>query len=365
MDTRSIVAHARGALQLGADDEVVVLGVLELPDPQVGLAAAADSAEPLLMLVESQPFFRPHTLAPPEPSAASELSFGLTPPATAQLLADLPLSIVSWETSAHVVVCEASPPATLLPRLGAVFPWRAGALVLHLGAGPLLVELQGTERELVLAGEPGRGGRGSRMVLLEVRRKTTTVTAAQDMPSALLEGLHAEPWLSEHVHRLELRGTLTHRAAAAGLVARLWIPHHPDDRELVRQGDGAAARARRLVASFSADEVGSLLDDALGWVHRLTQSMAALQRTAVSAPQDVPRLSHAWIAERDDLESVHWALTVHARQAPLTNALAELDQHASSCASVFAFAPELGDDDRVLAVHWQEPGQWWGAFAET
>lgn len=366
MDTSSMVAQARAALSLAAADEITPLGVAELADSHVGLAApVADSPEPLLMLVEAKPFFRPQHLLPPPVDAPIGIPLRVASTSRPLQLADVPISIVSWETSANIIVCEATPPATLVPKLGAAFPWRESALVLHLGAGLLIVEITGADRELYLIGEPGRTGRGSLIAVFEVRRMALSNTPKDDAISGILEGLHVQPWLLGHAHRLMLRGTVLYRASAAGLMARLWVPSDAADRDLVREGSGLPARARELVESFSTEEITTILNEALAWVARLSQGLNALVRAAVDAPEEVPGLANAFVGERDDLESVQWVLAVSHHQSRLDAALAELDRQVTMNLSVFAFAPELGDDDRILAVHWQEPEQWWGGLAET
>ena len=88
---------------------------------------------------------------------------------------------------------------------------------------------------------------------------------------------------------------------------------------------------------------------------------------AVSAPEEVAALASRVIEQRDDLASVEWTLQAADGHAAisLTRALEAVDEDAQAILSAFAFAPDLGDEDRILSVHWQEPERWWGALARA
>lgn len=367
MDTSWVAERVRELLSLAPGDRVRVVGAAELADASVGLAASADAPEPLLMLVESRPFFRPQPLLPP-PEVPSDIDLRTAATKRPLDLAEVPLGVVTWESSASIVVCEPSGAASLSVVGGAAFPWHAGAFVAHLGAGPVLLEIAGAGRELYFVGEPPQGvlRRGATIAVVEVER--VTPRAARLEVDMLLDGLGVEPWLRDAAARLEQRATSVHRAAAMGLLARLWVARAPADRAHVRkEGGGVSRRVRARAKALDPADLARIERAALEWCERLGSYLEELARFAVEAPEEVPRRAATFVEGRDDLASVAWTLGAAdaARAKAIEAALAALDREVAAHSSIFAFAPDLGDDDRVLAVQWQEPHQWWGALARA
>ena len=367
MDAGSIAERARALLSLGVDDRVRVVGAAELPDASVGLAAPAESPEPLLMLIERRPFFRPQPLLPAL-DVRGDLDLRVATTTRPLELPDVPLGLVTWESSASIVVCEPTGDASLAPIRGAAFPWQAGAVVVHLGAGPVVLEITGAGRELYFIGEPPVGAlrRGATIAVVEIERARPLAEVSEvDM---LLDGLDAERWLREAATRLERRATAVHRASAIGLLARLWVARTPADRALVRdEGGGVSRRAKMSAKALGSELISAIERESLQWCQRLASGLDELTRFAVEEPSEVPRRAASLVEERDDLASILWTLSAAdpIRAKTLEAALARVDAEIAANLSVFAFAPDLGDEDRVLAVSWQEPHHWWGSLARS
>ena len=171
----------------------------------------------------------------------------------------------------------------------------------------------------------------------------------------------AEGWLVDAVRKLADQQASFPSVASAGLLARLWtrpegVEFKPADlpRERVRAHILAATPAQRdMLEQHAVYRTGALAD-----------SIRGLDEVAVAATGEAVRQV---IEERDNLQSVLRVLRLGGDGEHLARALKGVDALAEEYAASFAnVLPSLPDDpqqDRWIALAWQEPDAWWSGLS--
>lgn len=248
---------------------------------------------------------------------------------------------------------------------------RDGDLILDGRVGPALARFQFPEEEFVFCTQGGASETYRR------RREPGTVTSAgvpdsesdprtdpplPEVPRArFLDGVPAPEWLLDEAEELAESPSAYHRAAAAGMVARLWRsegaedgapPGGPNPAEDVSAWAQALTLDQReaieRMAFLEADRVSGLADELA----------SALDEDDVEASEDLGELLfHA----RDDLESVRWVLVAAQCGEGLTGVTESLDLEARRRLPAIAFLERAFDEPRLRAAASVEPGAWWGA----
>jgi hypothetical protein len=371
-DARELLARALKLAGLVSAEGVELLAHAELPESKVGLAASpSPMAEPLLMLVERSPHFTPQALVPP-PVADASLPIGSAPVTRALGYEDVPISVVRWDTSAAVIVIEVDPPARAVHRSGLVHAWREGALIVELASAPFAIDVEGLPSAVMLVGEPANASerRGARLYLLRIEGRARASIVPSDLAlRAVLSGFACEAWLEAKATDLLRSGTAVGHAAALGLLARLWTPKSASDRTRVLDGEPTVRdRVEADAARMPPDRSIEIARAAIELARELERWLTELGTLAASRPSDAREIARRIIARRDELASIaeYFRASTNVEGArDLDRALERADAEASAQLSAFSVAPELGDDELVLAVHWQEPDAWWGSFVEA
>lgn len=165
----------------------------------------------------------------------------------------------------------------------------------------------------------------------------------------------AEPWLARAAAELAEAPGHVERAAAAGLLARLWSPPLDAPRTVP---------PREAVRAWAHD----LPPGALDQLERTASRRADALAQALEGHDPVDEAAARSIAlRRDDLQSVRRVLRLAGRGTHLSDALAEVDRVAAAQTSRLTDAlPPLDDDplaERWIAVAGQEPDAWWAGLA--
>lgn len=168
-----------------------------------------------------------------------------------------------------------------------------------------------------------------------------------------------EPWLAEAATRLAAGPSPVERAAAAGVIARLWDAETP-----IAPADHPRERVRAWLAAQPEGAVAALETRAVERAWSLAERIAEL----ADLPEDARDAEvAALVRERDDLQSVRRVLRLGGAGIRLAEALQRLDRLAAEHMSALAdHLPALADDpdaDRWRAVAWQEPDAWWTGLA--
>jgi hypothetical protein len=191
----------------------------------------------------------------------------------------------------------------------------------------------------------------------------------------LLAGESAAPWLQAAFEAQVAMGTLFSRAAAAGLLGRLWTPPWSAGREA--EGGLPSSILAALAGKTPKAQVVSWFRDrgptcyeplAVQAIYRADDWLERLDRLVARVAADPIRarpMAHGLLLERDDLQSVAWLLEQVGEATALRAALERLDREASYRHSIWSLVGGFGDDARLSAVSWQEPEAWWGALAES
>lgn len=238
------------------------------------------------------------------------------------------------------------------------------------GTQATAVRLFGRGRELIVALHPDR-----RVEILDATAPTghavTPAIADDDGPALAslsahppplarwLEGSASQPWLGDTCQELVASPWALDHLAAAGLIGRLWTPADPD------------IRRRTLLGTFTPPG-----HHALSWLSSLPAAgldaaeRAALREAervdeALDAPGEVADRTLALAMRRDDLESVHGALSLVGRGTALRERLRALDTHGRACWSMHRVDLRVRENERLRCVHWSAPGSWWALFVEA
>lgn len=178
---------------------------------------------------------------------------------------------------------------------------------------------------------------------------------------AWMQACGAEDWLAADVTALAASPRQVDRAAAVGLLSRLWIP--PDQGD-VPPASRPSVRARAWAGSLLPEQVATLERHAVEQVAALVDRLATLPLL----PPDLQSAEVAsFVLERDDLQAVRRVLRLANAGDLLGPALEALDGQAQDQASLLAnLLPPVDVDahaDRWHAVAWQEPEAWWAGLA--
>jgi hypothetical protein len=161
----------------------------------------------------------------------------------------------------------------------------------------------------------------------------------------------AESWLAEEAADLADAPGDVERAAAAGLLARLWEPA-----DGVANATSPREHVRAWARSLSIEAITRLEVEAV----RRAQSLC--DRLSVP-PEPSPVAVEAIVLERDDLQSVRRVLRLVGRGQELDAALAVVDRAAElGMSRLTGKLPDLDEDahaSRWIAVASQEPNAWW------
>ncbi len=171
----------------------------------------------------------------------------------------------------------------------------------------------------------------------------------------------AEGWLAETAVRLAAGPSAVERAAAAGVLARLWTP---PEGGAIAAADHPRERVRAWVGALPADTLAALETRAVERAWALVERIADLD----GLPDPVRDAEVAsLVRDRDDLQSVRRALRLGGAGSRLAEALALVDRTAAEHMSALAdHLPALDADpdaDRWSAVAWQEPDAWWAGVS--
>lgn len=180
--------------------------------------------------------------------------------------------------------------------------------------------------------------------------------------TALLAGRACEPWLRERAEALAATPTLVDRAAAVGVLVRLWEPL-PDDREAIFAGEAVDPSVPATAW------IRALGDSRAALVHLSIQRAATLREAFDTLPGldvdpsdgDVIEL----LLERDVLESVRVILSFAGEGLSLARALVLTDEIAATAWSAIAPSDRLRNEPLLRAVFRCEPDAFWGRVAEA
>ena len=184
-------------------------------------------------------------------------------------------------------------------------------------------------------------------------------------PTTLAELLGGKPcaaWLSARHDALSRSPAMVERAAAVGLVARLWEPEDRATRDAVLAGDveHPSAVAARWVLALDPETRSVLYGLAIQRAARLRDAFFALvDADADPSESDVLALLH----ERDALECVRELLAYVGQGRSLGRELGMTDATAVTCYSAMPVTPAIEADPLLRAVFLADPGAWWGSFA--
>lgn len=178
----------------------------------------------------------------------------------------------------------------------------------------------------------------------------------------LLGGKPCAAWLRERHDALARSPAMVERAAAVGLVARLWCPEDRATRDAVLAGTvpHPSDVAVRWLRSLDSETRGTLEALAYQRAARLRDAFFALV-DADEDPSEADLL--ALLYERDILESVRVLLAYVGHGRSLGRELALTDVAAVTCYSAMPVTPGIEADPLLRAVFLAEPDAWWGGFA--
>lgn len=180
--------------------------------------------------------------------------------------------------------------------------------------------------------------------------------------ATLLGGHTCAAWLRERHDALARSPAMVERAAAVGLVARLWCP---EDRALEAAIlDGTVEHPSTVAVWW----LRSLDNETLSTLEALAYQRAARLRDAFCAlvdadddPTEADLL--ALLHERDILESVRTILAYVGKGRRLGSELQITDFAAVTCYSAMPVTAGIEADPLLRAVFLTEPDAWWGGFA--
>lgn len=217
----------------------------------------------------------------------------------------------------------------------------------------------------------------TRAVLLQVESAPGSLQrVAQAEPAALPEleapaleamtgGQPIEAWLRTETQALASSPSLLDRAAAVGMLGRLWSAASPERRSvealLSLRLPGPEARAWMAAQPVAIRE--ALVASAVAEADHLAETLPALERAVLEGAEGARAQARAWVAQRDALESVHFVLDDCPEVPVISAALARLDVRAATFHGVWSLLDAWEDDPVLLEVSWREPDSWWGRLA--
>lgn len=173
-----------------------------------------------------------------------------------------------------------------------------------------------------------------------------------------------QPWLRSLAKTLASSSRPFRRVAAAGVLARLWAAPDKAGREQNRKWLDAGnlnptSTTLRWFSELGLERWESIESSALYEWHELENSFEELIETALEDPDSLETCGRTWLHRRDDLESVLFLLLRVDAGTALARGIAKFDERASRHRELWRLM-DLRDDERLRAVSWQHPGDWWG-----
>lgn len=186
--------------------------------------------------------------------------------------------------------------------------------------------------------------------------------AAPPSLADLLAGRPCADWLRQRAQHLAASPALIERAAAVGLVVRLWQPAAADRAAILA---GQATDPSEPAAAW----VAALGDSRTALAHLVIHRAASLREAFDTLPSRDADPSDeevlALLYERDALESVRVLLSFAGEGLPPARALALTDDVAATTWSAIAPSERLRNDPLLRAVFLSEPESFWGQLAEA
>lgn len=350
-ETKKLAPDVLEALGLRPDAELVDVDHARMPEPPRAFGRAErdlTSDAHLLELVKKHPSLMPAELP--------------------QLHAHMPdVQIHWWNPDPRVALLEFGPD-TALRAHGTLIDTGERAHLVDTRRGPATVRLVQAQQDLVLAFEEGEVWAGQPRTTGHEEGSSLDAPEAPAVDVRALVGTWAvAPWLLAEAEQLAAADWSFARAAAVGLLARLWTPVSPAARNdllrRLREGDGGPSRAAcRWFAALEPATRATVARSARSEVDALTERLPELSALAPAEPDEAEALGLSWLRRRDDLESVFFLLKRAGEEHRLAGELAALDARAAKFRSYWALLEPV-DDERLRAVSWQEPDAWWGQLA--
>jgi hypothetical protein len=184
-----------------------------------------------------------------------------------------------------------------------------------------------------------------------------------DLIALMPEGAALEPWLVREVRQLASLSSPLGRLASIGLLLRM-LSFQP------------STRMSRTVEDFQRSQ--AWVDSARAWLQEhVTDELAEeLERVALARvdrvasrlfEEEVPSIDtlRTSAMDRDELESVRWAVRLTRRTWKLEVALQQLDAQCLDAPEAWPVVFELGDPfhDQARYVRIHNPEHWWGRLA--
>lgn len=175
-----------------------------------------------------------------------------------------------------------------------------------------------------------------------------------------------QPWLLLLAKSMAGASRLFLRVAAAGVLARLWSSPNEASREQNKKCLNAghldpAAAALDWFKTLGA-EGRELIEGAVLYEWKeLESSFEELVQTALEDPDAFEESGRAWLHRRDDIESVLFLLRRVDAGTAAARGLAKFDQRVAGYRELWRWV-DVRDDERLRAVSWQYPDDWWGGL---
>lgn len=194
-------------------------------------------------------------------------------------------------------------------------------------------------------------------------KATLASIPAPDIASFLGQAV-AQQWLVELAMGMAQSPSPFQRAAAAGVLARLWSSPDKTGRLRTREWLSAGhadptAAAVRWVQDLGHERRELIESSALRELDALERSLDGLIDIALEDPDAANAIGRSWLHRRDDLQSVLFLLRRADAGGALARAVVKLDEHAARHQELWRLF-ELHADERLRAISWQEPDAWWG-----
>lgn len=174
----------------------------------------------------------------------------------------------------------------------------------------------------------------------------------------------AQQWLVELARGMAQSQSSFQKAAAAGVLARLWSSPDKTGRLRTREWLSAGhedptAAAVRWVQELGHERRELIESLALRELNALERSLDDLIDVALEDPDAANAIGRSWLHRRDDLQSVLFLLRRADAGGALARAVVKLDERADRHQELWRLL-ELHADERLRAISWQEPDAWWG-----
>lgn len=175
-----------------------------------------------------------------------------------------------------------------------------------------------------------------------------------------------QPWLLLLAKNMASASRPFSRVAAAGILARLWSSPDKAAREQNKKwlNDGHSDPTTAALDWFKGLGVESreLIEGSVIYEWKeLESSFEELVQTALEDPDAFEESGRKWLHRRDDLESVLFFLRRVDVGSAISRGLAKFDKRVAGYRELWSML-ELHDDERLRAVSWQHPDDWWGAL---